>query len=100
MKYNKLVRNNIPGIIKATGGQAKTHVATKAEYWQKLKEKLAEEVGEFTASESPEELADILEVMGAIYQWKKIDKRRLGILKRKKLRERGGFDKKIILEES
>ncbi len=90
-EYNKkLVRDNIPQIIKAKGGQVKMHVATKAEYWQKLKEKLREEVEEFITSESPEELADILEVIDAIYTFKKIDKRR----------ERGGFAKRIILEES
>src|SRR5690242_12314385 len=100
MKYNKLVRDNIPSILKAKGEKYKTHKAGKLEYWAKLKEKLAEEVAEFTASESAEELADILEVIDAITKFKKVDKRTLATIKRKKLRERGGFEKKIILEES
>jgi predicted house-cleaning noncanonical NTP pyrophosphatase (MazG superfamily) len=100
MKYNKLVRDNIPAIIKAKGGTLKSRKATKAEYWQKLKEKLAEEVTEFQESENAEELADILEVIEAIEQFKKIDKKEVAAFKRKKRRERGGFAKRIILEES
>ena len=39
MKYNKLIRDNIPEIITAKGGQPKTHDATPEEYVEKLKEK-------------------------------------------------------------
>ena len=100
MKYNKLVRDKIPEYIKSKGGNAKIHIADDAEYWQKLKEKLHEEVGEFTEAGSIEEMADVLEVIEAVVDFKKIDKDELQKVKNKKADERGKFKDKIILEES
>jgi predicted house-cleaning noncanonical NTP pyrophosphatase (MazG superfamily) len=100
MKYNKLVRDKIPEIIKSKGENAVTHIADDAEYWQKLKEKLQEEVNEFAKDESMEEMADVLEVIDAICEFKKFDKEELEKVKSEKLNKRGGFKNKIILEES
>ena len=99
-KYNKLVRDKIPEIIRKKGGKAVTHLAGGKEYWKKLKDKLLEEVKEFFKNETTEEFADILEVIEAIRIFKKFDSKKVLALKRKKLRERGGFRKRIILEES
>jgi len=100
MKYNKLVRDKIPEIIKNKGAVPITHIADDNEYWQKLKEKLQEEVDEFLKDGTEEELADILEVIYAICDFKKIDKEKLELLRIKKAEERGGFKDKIILDET
>lgn len=100
MKYNKLVRDNIPEIIESKGEQAVTHIATDAEYWEKLKEKLVEEVKEFSEAESIEELADVLEVLDAIVAYKKFAPEDIEKTKSGKAQKRGKFDKRIILEES
>ena len=76
------------------------HIADDAEYWQKLKEKLLEEIEEFSKDESIEELADILEVLDAIADYKKFEKEDVGRIKEKKSEERGRFEKRIILDES
>ncbi len=100
IKYNKLIRDRIPEIIKQKGGSPVTHIAGDEEYWSKLKEKLQEEVNEFSQNSVAEELADILEVVDAICDYLKIDKIELDNTKKKKAAERGGFKDKIILEES
>lgn len=99
MKYNKLVRDKIPEIIKADGQNPITHVANKKEYKQKLLEKLQEEVEEFLKDQNPEELADILEVIDAICEFENISFGELQKIKQQKVVDRGGFKKRIILEE-
>ena len=99
-KYNKLVRDNIPEIIKSRGGNPVTHLADDKEYRIKLKEKLQEEVTEFLAVENAEEMADILEVIDAICAAWNFNKEDLSKIKAAKKADRGGFEKKIILEES
>ncbi len=100
MRYNKLVRDKIPEIVKQKGGTAVIHIATRKEYWAKLKDKLREEVEEFNAKPSIEELADVLEVVDAIIEFKRFSVVSLEKVKKNKKRERGGFKKRIILEES
>ena len=95
---SKLVRNKIPDIIKQHNQMPVVHVADEGEYWQKLKEKLKEEVDEFLADSNDEELADILEVICAICDFKKIDREKLEIKRVKKVEERGGFEDRKILD--
>ena len=100
MKYNKLVRDKIPEYIRGKGGTPITHTADEAEYWHKLMEKLLEEIEEFKKDETPEEFADILEVLDAIADYKNFDKGEVEKIKAKKAEERGKFRERIILDES
>ena len=98
-KRSKLVRDKIPEIIKGNGESPITHKADDVEYWQKLLEKLSEEVDEFRRDQNEGEIADILEVIEAIaehrgFVWEDIKK-----IKAKKARERGGFEERIILDD-
>lgn len=99
MKYNKLVRDKIPEIIKQDNSIPITHIADNEEYWDKLKEKLKEEVDEFLKESTEEELTDILEIVYAIRDYKKINPEKLEQFREQKAQKRGGFKKKIILDE-
>ena len=100
MKYNKLVRDKIPEIIRAKGQEPVTHIAGEEEYWAKLKEKLLEEVDELQKDENTEEIADVLEVLEAIAVFKGFDWSEIKKIQEKKASERGKFEKRIILEEA
>ena len=100
MKYNKLVRDRTPEMIKGDGGDPKFHIATDEEYWVELKEKLLEEVGEFLRSENEKELADVVEVIEAIVKTGRVNEQKLVAEISKKAKEKGRFEKRIILEEA
>lgn len=95
----KLVRDKIPAVIEAAGRSCASHIADGGEYWQKLREKLNEEVAEFLEAENIEELADVLEVIEAICAYKQFDRETVEELRLKKKEERGGFEGRIILDE-
>ncbi len=99
MEYNKLVRDKIPEIINHKGKIPVTHIADDKEYWEKLKNKLKEEVDEFLEENNEQELSDILEVLYAIREFKGIDRNKLELIRKEKLEEKGGFKNKIILDE-
>ncbi|MEA3248275.1 MAG: nucleoside triphosphate pyrophosphohydrolase [Nanoarchaeota archaeon] len=99
MKYNKLIRDKIPDIIKSKGDDCKVHVAREEEYWNKLRLKLDEEVEEFLENPCSEELGDILEVINAIADFKFEGKDNLEKIREMKSLEKGGFEKRFILDE-
>jgi len=96
---SKLVRDKIPEIIEVKGTEPKFHIADDAEYWEKLKRKLLEEVAEWMTSENMEEMADIFEVITAILQTKGWTIEEIIKVQEQKRLERGGFGGKIILDE-
>lgn len=98
-QYNKLVRDKIPEKIRQNNKNPVTHIAEDLEYWEKLKQKLSEETNEFLQDSCIEELTDILEVLDAIIEFKKINKQELYDLKEQKANKRGRFKDRIILDE-
>jgi len=94
--YDKLVRDNIPAILDEKGVKYEQRIASLEEYRVELVRKLEEEVKEFLASNVPEELADVIEVIEAI---KLLPEYQLvETIRQDKKRERGGFEKRLILK--
>jgi len=99
LKYNKLVRDNIPSIITGQGKTPITRVLSDDEYISCLGEKLLEEVTEYLEDSSIEEFCDILEVLDAIKKAKGFLSADIDTIRATKAKKNGKFDKKIFLEE-
>ena len=97
-KYNKLVRDRIPDIIKKRGQNPVTRILDKNEFVEGLIDKLCEEVDEFDEDRNAEELADIIEVLMALAQALGISQQELKKVRDKKALTRGSFRKRIFLE--
>ncbi|MGW5415497.1 nucleoside triphosphate pyrophosphohydrolase [Actinomadura geliboluensis] len=93
----KLVRDRIPEIIRASGREPETRVADSGEHAARLRAKLVEEVGEYIASGDPGELADVLEVVHALAATGKITPADLERRRSAKAAERGAFNDRVIL---
>lgn len=66
IEYDKLIRDRIPEIIERSGKKCIVEVMDDDTYLQYLDQKLNEELAEYQADKSLEELADLLEVMYAV----------------------------------
>ena len=97
--YHKLVRDRIPEIIKADGKTCICETLSHEDYLRLLDEKLNEELAEYQASKSLEELADLLEVMQAVVKARGWTEEELEQVRADKVAKRGGFEKKILLKE-
>ena len=101
--YNKLVRDNIPEIIKGNNdGEAVTRILNDDEYKKALEDKLYEEYQEVLDASGEnrlEELADMLEIMISLAKIEKANLEKIIEIAKKKKAKRGGFDKKLYLEK-
>lgn len=98
-RYHKLVRDYIPEIIVSDGKTCIWTTLSDEEYLALLDQKLNEELAEYQQSKSLEELADLLEVMRAVIKARGWTLEELEQVRVEKANKRGGFDKKILLEE-
>ncbi|MBX4215516.1 nucleoside triphosphate pyrophosphohydrolase, partial [Candidatus Parcubacteria bacterium] len=101
IRYNKLVRDRIPEIIKRNGGVPSIGKLSSKRFIAELKKKLFEEGKELVEAKEKkdiaEELSDVLEILmamatGAKLSWPTIEK-----IRKEKKKKRGGFDKRIPL---
>jgi len=100
-RYNKLVRDKIPAIIKSTGAIAHTKVLNKDDgYISALKDKLVEEALEVKETPVAEELADVIEVVQALAKQLGISLSKIEKIREKKNKTNGSFDKRIFLEST
>lgn len=97
--YNKLVRDKIPEIIEKSGKTCTIETLTDEKYIAMLDAKLTEELEEYQESKSLEELADLLEVLGAVVKARGHTWDELTTIRKKKRENRGGFEKRILLKE-
>jgi predicted house-cleaning noncanonical NTP pyrophosphatase (MazG superfamily) len=103
--YNKLVRDNIPEIIKADNSEPMIRILNDEEFIVELFKKIQEEYEELVQAkgnrtEMEKEIGDIYEVIEAIIDYYNLDKEAIIKLKQERKIKRGGFNKRIFLESS
>lgn len=103
--YNKLVRDNIPEIIKAENKEPIIKILNDEDFIVELFKKLEEESEELIQakgnnSEMEKEIGDIYEVIDAIIDYYNLDKEAINKLKQERKIKRGGFAKKIFLQSA
>ena len=94
----KLVRDKIPQIIIADGRTPIVRTLSDEEYLSELDRKLNEEVADYQADKSLEEIADVLEVLLAICEARGHSVDELMEVRDKKREKRGGFRDKMYWE--
>ena len=99
ISYHKLVRDRIPEIITADGKTCTVEILSDADYLAMLDAKLDEELAEYHKEPSVEELADLLEVIYAVAKARGWSVEELERVRKEKADSRGGFEKKILLNE-
>ena len=92
----KLVRDKIPAIILADGKKPITRILDTEEYLEELDKKLNEEIAEYQANKSIEEMADVLEVLFAICEARGHSVEELMEVRAAKREKRGGFEERIF----
>jgi predicted house-cleaning noncanonical NTP pyrophosphatase (MazG superfamily) len=98
MALPKLVRDNVPEMIKKDNKKPVVRTAKEGEFMKLLKEKLQEEVDEFLEVGCEEELSDVFEVMYAICDYKKWPIEEIELIREKKRKIKGKYSKRIVLE--
>ncbi|MFX1602771.1 MAG: hypothetical protein ACFFCK_04745 [Promethearchaeota archaeon] len=94
----KLVRDRIPEIIRKRGEVPRVRVAEEHEVDVLIRRKVVEESQELLQSSNDEEIADILEALEALLEHRGIDWSAIEEIRDHKRDERGGFEKRFVLE--
>ena len=97
IEYDKLIRDRIPEIIERSGKKCFVEVMDDETYIDYLDRKLNEELAEYQADKSLEELADLLEVIYAVAAARGCSVDELESLRKEKAEKRGGFEKRLRL---
>lgn len=101
VKYNKLIRDKIPEIVKAAGWIPTARVLKKSEFLNAVKKKVLEEAGELIQSKDKKgiinEIVDIQELLDVLITEIKMTKLAVKKLQTAKRKKRGGFKKRLFL---
>ena len=101
--YNKLVRDNIPEIIKSNNGKPYIRILNNDEFCEYLLKKDTEELEEVKSATSNEErkkeLADKLELIKTMAEFSGFTLQDIIEEADRKKEKRGGFQKRILLEK-
>lgn len=102
-KYDKLVRDHIPDMIRSRDGEPIVRVLNDQEYWEYLLKKDIEELEEVkkakSLAERKEELADKIELIRAMAEYNGFRLEDIIEEADRKKQKNGGFQKRLLLEK-
>lgn len=98
IQYNKLVRDRIPEIIKASGKTCATEILSDEAYLKMVDAKLDEELAEYHKDQNIEEPADLLEVIHAAAIARGHTLEQLEQVRVEKAAKWSGFTRKLLLK--
>lgn len=101
IKYNKLIRDNIPSIIEKDNKSCVVTVLDDEQFLVELKKKLVEESIEVTTANTRDELinelADIHEIVDKLKDIYTISQEEVDVIQLKKALKNGKFERKLYL---
>lgn len=99
--YNKLIRDNIPDVMRRNGAAYKVKRLSKRAFVQALLMKVGEEAsalpGQTKKSEIVSELGDVLDVIAALQEALNISSKDINAARRAALKRKGWFRKRLYL---
>ena len=96
--YNKLIRDNNVKLMEDKGCKVTYEILDDKRYGQELDKKLQEEVSEYLADYSVEEMADVMEVIYAMLDFRGITMEEVEKVRLNKRNLKGAFKNKIFLK--
>lgn len=97
--YNKLIRDNNVKLMEDKGCKVTYEILDDKRYGQELDKKLQEEVSEYLADYSVEEMADVMEVIYAMLDFRGITMEEVEKVRLNKRSLKGAFKNKIFLKD-
>ncbi len=97
--YNKLIRDNNVKLMEDKGCKVTYEILDDKRYGQELDKKLQEEVSEYLADYSVEEMADVMEVIYAMLDFRGITMEEVEKVRLNKRNFKGAFKNKIFLKD-
>ena len=97
--YNKLIRDKNVEIMENLGCKVTYEVLDDERYNQELDKKLKEEVNEYLEDYSVEEMADVMEVIYAMLDFRGISIEDVEKVRIEKRNRKGAFKDKIFLKD-
>lgn len=96
--YNKLIRDKNVEIMENLGHKVEYEILDDERYNVELDKKLKEEVNEYLADYSVEEMADVMEVIYAMLDYRGITMEEVEKARIEKRNRKGAFKNKVFLK--
>ena len=95
--YNKLIRDKNVEIMEKLGHKVEYEILNDERYNEELDKKLKEEVNEYLADYSVEEMADVMEVIYAMLDYRGMKMEDVEKVRIEKRNRKGAFKNKVFL---